>query len=300
MNRRKFRLIMVFMKKNLSLIVLACLFCSSAFAADWKSPADLAVRLTPASIAHLENKEDKSAQDVYMLTVLYYREYQRAKLKKLLGDHEKQMPASPAVKLLQGIVLMSDHRYQESRNVLTGVINAYPDFYPALVTLSHLDYLQKDFDRAYRRALQIIEKKSELSRFYFAVSLMLAAGAKGIIVKNNMIKAIPAYFEVNGYLKEAQKQMPDSAEVLYAVGSYHLLTPSIAGGSLDKAIILLEKSKHMMPLNPSVYVRLAQAYRACGQKAVSQQYLTKAMELDPRNELLLDDLSGTNVFLDVP
>jgi tetratricopeptide (TPR) repeat protein len=291
---------MAVMKKFLSFIIFVCLFCSSSFAADWKSPADLAAGLPPGAIINLENKNDKSAQDVYMLTIIYYREYQRARLKKLLGDNEKKMPDSPAVKLLQGIILMWDHRYQESRNVLNDVIKMNPDFYPAQITLAHLDYLQKDFTRAYRKALQMIGKKSELSRFHFTVSLMLAAGSKGIIIRKSMIKAIPAYFEVNRYLREAQKQMPDSAEVLYAVGSYHLLTPAIAGGNLDRAIGLLEKSRQLTPLNPSVYVRLAQAYRARGQLAISQKYLARARELDPGDELLLDDISGEKVLLDAP
>jgi len=287
------------MKYILSFFI-ACLFCSASFADDWKNPADIAVRLLPGEIFSLENKNNKSTQDVYALTIIYYREYQLSKLKKLLGDHEKQMPASPALKLLKGIIMMWDHRYQESSRILTGIIRVHPDCFPAEVTLAHLEYLQKDFDRSYRRALQMIGKKKELSRFHVAVSLMVASGAKGILTKRNLIKAIPAYFEVNGYLREAQKQMPDSAEVLYAIGSYHLLTPAIAGGDLDKAIVLLQKSRLMTPLNPSVYVRLAQAYRAKGFTAAAQKYINHAMELDPRDELLLDDLSGEKVFLDVP
>jgi tetratricopeptide (TPR) repeat protein len=288
------------MKNILSFFVLACLFCSSSFAADWKSPADAAVGMPPAAMISLENKKDKSEQDIYVLTITYYREYQRAKLRKLFSDNKNNMHDSPAMKLLQGTMFLRDHRHQESRDVLMNIIKTHPDFYPAQVTLAHLEYLQKDFEGSYRRALQMIEKKSELSRFHLAMSLMLATGAKGGITKKHMIRAIPAYFEVNGYLKEAQKQMPDSAEVLYAVGSYHLLTPAIAGGDLDKAIVLLEKSRRMTPLNPSVYVRLAQAYRAKGQTAVSRKYIAWAIELDPQDEILLDDLSGQKNFLDVP
>ncbi len=291
---------LIVMKKILLFVILAGLFCSSSFAADWKSPADAAIQMSPGAISRLESKKDKSAQDIYMLTILYYREYQRVKLKRLFNDHQDKWSDNPAMKLLQGIILMWDHRYSEGRSVLTGVINDYPDFYPAEVTLSHLDYLQKDFDRSYRKALQMIEKQRELSRFHFAVSLMIAAGAKGILVKKNWIKGIPAYFEVKGYLKKAQKQMPDSAETLYAVGSFYLLIPPLVGGDLDKAIVLLEKSRQMTPLNPSVYVRLAQAYRAKGLTAVSRKYITKAMELDSQDEILLDDISGAKVFLDVP
>ncbi len=287
--------------KNIFLsVILVLLFCFSTSAADWKSPADAALMMSPGAVLSLENKPDKSAGDVYVLTILYYREFQKAKLKKLLGDCEKKMPDQPAVKLLQGIVLMWDHRLSESRVVLTGVVRLHPDFYPARATLAHLDYLRKDFDRSYEGALQMIDRRKELSRFHFALSLLVASGAKGILVKRNLVRAIAAYFEVNGYLKEARRQMPDSAEVLYAVGTYYLLTPSIAGGDLDQAAALLEKSRKLTPLNPGVYVRLAQCYRARGLKLAVQQYLDYARYLDPQDELLLDDLSGEKVFLDVP
>lgn len=291
---------MALMKRILSVIIFASLLYSSSVAADWKSPADLAIGMPRDAVAGLENKKDKSAQDIYILTIVYYREFQLAKLKQLLADQERRNLNGPVLKLLQGITFMGEHRYQESRTVLTGVIKTHPDFYPAAVALAHLDYLQKDFDRAYQRARQLIGKRKELSRFHFTVSLMLAAGAKGVLAKKNLLVAIPAYFEVNRYLAEAQKQMPDSAEVLYAVGSYHLLTPAVAGGDLEKAIVLLERSRQMTPLNPDVYVRLAQAYRACGRADVSGKYLRQAAQLDPQNEMLRDDLSGEKAFLDVP
>jgi len=132
------------------------------------------------------------------------------------------------------------------------------------------------------------------------LSLLIASGSQGIITSQNLIRAIPAYFEVNGYLKKAQKLLPDAPEVLYAVGSYYLLTPAIAGGDLDRAIDLLEKSRRQTPLNPSVYVRLAQAYRARGQMTVARHFIAQAAAIDPQDEILLDDLSGKKVFLDVP
>ncbi len=282
------------------LIIFAVLFCSSSLAGDWKSPADSALQMSPRVLAGLEMKKDKSAEDIYVLTIVYYREFQLSKLKQLLGDQEKKAANGPALKLLQGITFMGEHRYDESRGVLAGVVKTHPDFYPASVALAHLDYLQQDFERSYQRAVQLIGKRKELSRFHFTVSLMLAAGAKGVLAKRNLLVAIPAYFEVKGYLAEAQKQMPDAAEVLYAVGSYHLLTPAVAGGDLDRAIAFLERSKQLSPLNPGVYVRLAQAYRARGRLDLTRKYLDRAARLDAQNELLQDEWSGKKIFLDVP
>ena len=288
------------MKKIFLCAILILPLCLSAAAAEWKSPADAAVAMSGAAVASLENKPDKTAEDVYILTIIYYREFQKARLKKLFREYEEKMPDHPVIKLLQGIILMADHRLSESHGVLIGVLRTHPDFHPARVTLAHLNYLQKDFDRSYREALDLIGRKKELSGFHFAVSLMVASGAKGVLVKKNPVRAIPAHFEVTGYLKEAAKQMPGSAEVLYAWGSYYLLTPSIAGGDLDQAIALLERSRKLSPFNPGVYVRLAQACRARGFRVAAGQYLEYARRLDPQDELLQDELSGEKIFLDAP
>lgn len=288
------------MKQTLTFIFCAAVLCASAWGADWKTTADAALGMPPAARALLERKPDKSAQDVYILTLFHYRDFQKTKLKKLESDSARALSGTPELLLLQGITLMWDHRHAESRRVLAGLVAAHPDFFPAAVTLAHLDYLRRDFERSYAGARRLIDRKKELSRFHLTVSLLVASGAKGVLAQRNLVSAIPAYFEVNGYLKEAQKQLPDSAEVLYALGTYHLLTPSITGGDLDVAVALLEQSRRLAPLNPGVYVRLAQAYRARGLALVSRQYLEQARAIDPQDELLLDDLSGEKVFLDVP
>jgi len=281
-------------------VVLTVCFCAAGPAFDGKNSADIAIGMPSAAVSGLESKKDKSAQDVYMLTIVYYREFNRGKLKTLLYENEKNTQLGPVLGLLQGIVLMGEHRHQDSFNILTGVVRVYPEFHPAQITLAHLSYLEKDFDRSYRIAEQMIRKKKELSRFHQTQSLLLAAGAKGFVVGKNMLRAIPAYFEVNGYFREAEKLMPDSAEVLYGMGSYRLLTPAVAGGDVDAAIALLERSRRLTPLNPTVYVRLAQAYRAKGDAASYQKNIARARELDPRDELLLDYTTGQKAFLDVP
>ena len=286
------------MKIILSVITAFVLFASSACAADWKTLADEAIGLLPPAVADLENKKDKSESDVYALTVIYYREYHHGKLKKLYTDHEKKMPESVVLKMLNGIILLREHRHRECGVLLRAMVREHPEFYPALIMLAHSNYLQKDFAGAYALARRLIDKKKELSRYHYAVSLLLAAGSKGIIAKNNLTQAIPAYFEVNRYLKETAKLMPDSPEVFYGQGSYHLLTPTVAGGDIDLAIKMLEKSRQLTPQNTQVYVRLAQAYRFKGDIPAYRKNIARALEIDPQDEVLLDYLSGEKVFLE--
>ena len=287
--------------KNLSVMfILLSLTAVTAYGADWKILTDGTTALSPAAILALENKERKSDEDIYALTLIYYRQYHHAGLKKLFAAYEKVMPDSPVVKLLQGILLMQEHRHRQSRAVLTGVFRAHPDFYPALFALGHSSYLQKDYQEAYVLARQLLDRKKQLSRYHYTAGLVLAAGARGFTTPRNWILAIPAYFEVNGYFREAKKLMPESPEVLYGTGCYHLLTPSFAGGDIDLAISLLEKSRRLTPLNTQVYVRLAQAYRAKKDENAYSKNIARAIELDPQDELLLDYLSGEKAFLDVP
>jgi tetratricopeptide (TPR) repeat protein len=287
------------MRNILLIIIFICLSSSFALASEWKDWADAAVTLSPGAICELENKKEKTKQNVYILTILYYRDNNHVGLKKLFDENVKNITDGPVLKVLKAIILMREHKHQESRNILTGVLQTHPDFYPALIVLSHLHYVQKNFAGAYDIARQLIEKKEELSRYHYMLSLLIATGSKGILAKKNMLTALPAYFEVKGYLAEAQSLMPDSAEVLYGVGSFHLLTPHVAGGNLDKAIWMLEKSKAISPLNTNVHVRLAQAYLAKGDTMAYQKNIARAKELDPRDEVLLDYLSGEKAFLDV-
>lgn len=287
------------MKKIILTVILFCWVCSSAAAADWMSLADRAVSLSASEISALENKKDKTAEDFYMLSLLYYRNYDHTGLKKLFAAHVASASAGAELRVLEAIILMREHRHSESRSALMCVLDAQPDFHPARIVLAHLSYLQKDFKQSYALARQLIARKKELSKYHYTVSLLLAAGAKGILTQRYMVRAIPAYFEITGYFKEAKRMMPDAAEVLYGLGSYHLLTPPIAGGDVDKAIAMLEKSRRLTPQNTPVYVRLAQAYRFKGDEIAWKKNVERAMEIDPQDELLLDYLSGEKVFLDV-
>jgi tetratricopeptide (TPR) repeat protein len=287
------------MKKIIVTVILLCWVCSSATAADWISLADRAVSLSASDISVLENKKNKTPEDLCMLTLLYYRNYDHAGLRRLFAANGASAPAGSEVRVLEAIILMREHRHSESRAVLQCVLDAQPDFHPARIVLAHLSYLQKDFTKSYALARQLIARKKELSKYHYTVSLLLAAGAKGMLTQKHMIRAIPAYFEITGYFREAKQLMPDSAEVLYGLGSYHLLTPPVAGGDIDKAIVMLEKSRRLTPQNTPVYVRLAQAYRFKGDETAWKKNVDRAMEIDPQDELLLDYLSGEKVFLDV-
>jgi tetratricopeptide (TPR) repeat protein len=290
----------IFMKTFAAALMLVCLVGASGYGADWKTLTDEAVSLSPPEIWALAAKEKKSDGEIYKLTIVYYRQYDRSALRKLWVESGQARSDTPALGLLRGVLLLREHRLTESRAVLSRVLQEHPDFHPALFVLGHLSYLQKDFVYAYAVARRLIAQKKDLSTYHYTAALVLAAGAKGFTAPRNWLWAIPAFLEVTGHFREAGKLMPQAPEVLYGLGCFHLLTPSFVGGNLDLAIEMLERSRQLTPLNTQVYVRLAQAYRAKKNEDAYRRHIERAREIDGQDELLIDYLSGEKAFLDAP
>ncbi len=294
---------MVDLRMKKMLLLMAVVLCWGSLpvcAADWAGLADRAVFLSACDAGLLESKPDKTLGDLYQLTIHYYRHYDHDRLVALFEETKDQYPADSEARVLEAIILMRDHRHAQSRAVLDRVLARKPDFHPAKIVLAHLLYLQKDFEGAYGIARELLADRNELSTYHHLVSLLIAAGARGILAKRKPLTAIGAYFEVTGYFRRARRLLPESAEYLYGQGSYYLLTPRVAGGDLELAVELLERSRRLTPRNAPIYVRLAQAYRARGDQEACRHYLAAAARIDPNDELLLDDQSGAKAFLDVP
>ena len=98
-------------------------------------------------------------------------------------------------------------------------------------------------------------------------------------------------------LKAAEQLQPDSAEVMFEMGSFYLLAPRLAGGDLAKAEKYLKRGIQKDPLFADIYVGLAQFYKIKGDKEKYQFYLNKAGEIDQQNELLVDIKSGKCNFI---
>ena len=82
-------------------------------------------------------------------------------------------------------------------------------------------------------------------------------------------------------LKKAQALQPDSAAVLFGLGSFYFLAPAIAGGNINKALGYLMRAVVVDPLLADAYVRLAQVYRMKGDNANFEKYLNRALQIDP-------------------
>jgi len=102
---------------------------------------------------------------------------------------------------------------------------------------------------------------------------------------------------VMNHLKIAQKLQPDNVVVPYGFGCYYLLVPKAYGKNIDKAEVYFTRALALDPLVPDIYVRLAEIWMLRDDKSKADEYLKKAIELDPQNELVRDVQSRTCRFI---
>ena len=98
-------------------------------------------------------------------------------------------------------------------------------------------------------------------------------------------------------LKKAERLQPDSPAVLFGLGSFYFLSPKIIGGNINKAEEYLKKAIAGDPLFVDAYVRLAQVYKNKGEREKYNEYMQKAMKIDPENALAFDEKSGKCKFI---
>jgi tetratricopeptide (TPR) repeat protein len=191
-------------------------------------------------------------------------------------------------------VMRRRHKLAEARDILIPMIKEHPDYSPAYITLAYIKYLELDFNAAVRLATKVFEKgKSGSDLSNYVRSYLMYAGAKGAIAdKGGVLSKIINGTAVLPNLKKAESLQPESAEVKYGLGSFYLLAPSFVGGDLKSAETYLTEAVKLDPLFPNAYVRLGEVYKMKGDKDRYRQYLNKALELDPENEIAISVREG--------
>ncbi len=191
------------------------------------------------------------------------------------------------------------HQTQEAQDLLNQVIETDPQFAPALNSLDYIKYFQADYKGAINLVLKVIAQgKDQVDLSNYVRALAMYAGAKGMLAHYGGVlsKAIDG-LAVKTNLDKAQKLQPDSPAVLFGLGSYYLLAPSIAGGDRVKAANYLKQAVKVDPLFADVYVRLGQLAKLQGNQKEYEAYLEQALEIDPQNELALDVKSRRCKFI---
>jgi len=276
-------------KINLLLILFLFAWVNLSFALDWIKLHEEADKKSVAQAKSNSLVKPDSVDNLYVLGLVYLNVH---KDKEAIEAFKKILALKPdTFEARWGVaeVLRRQHKLDESKDILNKIIKAHPDFSPAYITLAYVKYIEMDFNGSVRLANKVIDmgkNGSDLSNYVRAI--LLYGGAKGAIAHyGGVISKIINGTAVFSNLKKAEKLEPDSAAVKYGLGSFYLLAPGFVGGDLNLAEEYLTQAVKLDPLFANAYVRLGEVYKVKGEKAKFKEYLDKAFEIDPQNEIAI-------------
>lgn len=278
---------------KMRLIVLALFFfffqIYEACALDWPALHEKADRLTlPQALSELKESPD-SLDKLYTLALVYLNLYDAVEAEQVFHKMLEIDPDSVEAKWGLAEVLRRQHKNQEGRPILEAIIKANPQYAPVYVTLGYMLFDTKEYYESIRLAFHVLKMgKENVDLTNYTRAYLIVGGANGMIADDGW--AFAKLFHgtrILPYLKKAQRLQPDSAGVLFGLGSFYLLAPRFAGGDKKKAFEYLLKVIEVDPHFVDAYARLAQGYKIEGDDVKAKEFLAKAFELDAQNELAL-------------
>jgi len=287
-------------KKIFLLFVAFFLGWSSVCAGmDWKALHERADKEGAAKALSALGKNPASKDDLYVLGLVYLNEYKNKEAEAAFDKLLAQDPGLIEAKWGKTEMLRRKHELDKSRQMLEEIIKEDPSFSPAYISLAYIKYRDMDFTGCVRLASDVIAQGPEnVDTTNYVRAYGLYAGGKGMLAHyGGPFSKVIDGMAVLPNLQKAQKIQPDSAVVLFGLGSYYLLAPSFVGRDVDKAGEYLKKALKADPKFVDIYVRLAQYYKIKGDQVKYNEYLKKALELDPQNEVALDVQSGACKFI---
>lgn len=256
---------------------------------DWKDLHEKADRSgLPEALEDLK-KNPEGLQDLYVLGLVYLNRYDisaaQQTFEKMLSLDSQNVPARWGL----ADVLRRRHEPEKAEKLLDEIIKDDPAFYPAYITLGYMLFDTKEYDRSIRLALKVLKGgRDHVDLTNYTRAYLIIGGAKGMIADaGGPLSKLINGTQILPYLKKAEALMPDYVGVLFGLGSFYTMAPSVAGGDWEKGLGYLEKTIKADPQFVDVYARLAQVWGRRGDKEKSKAYLAKALKLDPQNELAL-------------
>ncbi len=281
----------IFILGLLLLVTVNIVFCF-----DWRS---LHEKATVNDLKDLDSVKLDPLEKTYIQALINLSLHNDVKARDFFEDILERDSKNIAALWGTAEVLRREHKLEESEKILNKIIKIDKGFAPAYISLSYIQYINLNFEDSVRLAAYVIKQgKDKVGTDNYVRAILMFAGAKGMIAHfgGPLSKAING-IKVFPNLKRAEKILPDAPAVLFGLGSFYLLAPSIIGGDLEKAEEYLRKAIEKDPLFVDPYVRLAQVYRLNNKEEEFSRVLNKALEIDPKSELALDIKSGECNFI---
>ncbi len=263
---------------------------SETYAIQWQALHDESRTLTIGEINSRLKAEPDDNELLYLAGLVYLYEYDYSNAKSAFEKLLELDPESHEAEWGLCELLRREHKLNESSRRLKILVREHPDFSPAFITLGFIKYLTLDFHECIRLAEHVIDQGIEnvdIENFVRA-HLMITAACGMLTHHGNPFKKMIYGPRALRHLKIAEKILPNAAGTLFAKGTFYLLAPRFFGRDLDKAEKLLLTSIKKDPNFVDSYVRLAQVYKWKGNQEKYREYMLKARQKDPLNELLID------------
>jgi len=189
-------------------------------------------------------------------------------------------------------VLRRSRDYGQSQELLNKILSASPKHIPSLISLSYIRYKDDKLNEALKLIDQVL-KTDALDKENQALAYMMLGSINSRRSKKGWVLSKVAYgTHIKGYFLRAKELAPHLPEVHLGLGTFYLLAPAIAGGDLNKAFQELELTVKLAPEFATANARLAQAYKKKGDLEKYNFHLQRARELDPKNEVLNEELKN--------
>ncbi len=278
-----------------------CVFCmfSPSYAFDWKLLHEQADKMSLPQALEVAEKTPASLEALYVLELVYLNLHKDKEAEALADKMLVLAPSSVNAKWAKAELVRRRHNLNEAEQILNAVTALNPEFWPAYLTLAYIKFTRAEFVAAVKLTTKVLQQgKEKIDLSNYVRAILLLGGAKGMIAHyggpvSKLINGTTVYAN----LKKAEGLQPQTAGVKFGLGAFYLLAPSLVGGDLNKAEQYLLEATRADPLFPDAYVRLAQVYRLKKDEKKYQQYIDKALAIDPGNELALDIKNGTCKFI---
>jgi tetratricopeptide (TPR) repeat protein len=286
-----------------AVVFLCACFCltdcrSPAAALDWKALHERAETLDiPA--AKRAYGASASPEDRYVLALVYLAGHKNAEAGGIFDELLAGSPGAVEFRWGKAEVLRRGRQAAKSRKMLEEILKAEPYFAPAYNSLAYIKHASADFPGSVALAQKVIAMgRDKVDRADYAKAYLMAAGGKGMIAHyGGPLSKVLNGSAVFPLLKKAESLRPDCPEVLFGLGNFYFLAPVVAGGNKKKALDYFERAVRRDPLLADAYVRIAQTYRALGDKGKYEEYLSRALSIEPDNILASDERSGRCRFI---
>jgi len=282
-----------------SFLILFFVCVNPGYALNWKKIHEEADKKNIKQAIEKHKQNPGSQEALYELGLVLLNEYRNEEAMPVFRQMLNNDSGSIEAKWGLAELARRRHELDKSEKVLNEIIKENPDFSPAYISLAYIRYIKTDFEGSAKLAYRIIKQgRLNVDLTNYARAYLLYAGAKGMIAHyGGPISKIINGTAVFPALEKARKLFPEYPGVYYGFGSFYLLAPSAMGANIDKAKEYLEKAIKADPFFADSYVRLSQVYQLKKDDAEAQIYLSKALAIDPGNELALDIKNGKCEFI---